>query len=66
MQEPAAEARYPLEPSPEEMRSIGGFIARGLESVGDEVALDGLRREVEEMASAFPVPGITDRAGVNA
>jgi glycine hydroxymethyltransferase len=51
---------------PEEMRRIAGWIAQAVESREDEGALEGLRREVEEMASAFPVPGITDRAGVRA
>lgn len=51
---------------PDEMRQIAGFIARAIESRDDERALEGIRRQVVEMASAFPVPGITDRARVGA
>lgn len=51
---------------PDEMRRIAGFIARAIESRDDEGALEAIRREVVEIAAAFPVPGITDRAGVGA
>jgi len=51
---------------PEEMRSIGAFIARTLENGDNETELESIRREVESMASAFPVPGITDTAAVRA
>ncbi len=51
---------------PEEMRVIAGFIVRALDSGGDGIVLSDIRREVEEMASAFPVPGITDRAAARA
>ncbi len=51
---------------PDEMRRIAGFIARAIENRDDERALEGIRREVVEMASSFPVPGITDRARVGA
>ncbi len=51
---------------PDEMRQIAAFIARAIESRDDERALEGIRRQVVEMASAFPVPGITDRARVGA
>jgi glycine hydroxymethyltransferase len=51
---------------PEEMRRIGAFIARTLENGDNEAELESVRREVESLASAFPVPGITDRAAVRA
>jgi glycine hydroxymethyltransferase len=51
---------------PEEMRQVGAFIARAFDAAEDEAALEGIRREVEEMAGAFPVPGITDAAPVGA
>jgi glycine hydroxymethyltransferase len=51
---------------PDEMRRVGAFIAQALDAGDDEGALETIRSEVEEMASAFPVPGITDRATVRA
>ncbi len=51
---------------PEEMRQVGRFIVRALESHEDEAAIAALRDEVAEFAGAFPVPGITDRATVSA
>jgi glycine hydroxymethyltransferase len=51
---------------PEEMRQVGRFIVRALESHEDEEAIAALRDEVAEFAGAFPVPGITDRATVSA
>jgi glycine hydroxymethyltransferase len=51
---------------PEEMRTVGRFIARALESRDDEAALATLGAEVQEFAAAFPVPGITDREKVSA
>ena len=51
---------------PEEMRTVGRFIARTVEAREDEAALEALRSEVEEFAGAFPVPGITDREAVRA
>ncbi|HEY5638800.1 MAG TPA: serine hydroxymethyltransferase, partial [Dehalococcoidia bacterium] len=51
---------------PDEMRSVAGFFARAIEERDDDAALARLRAEVEEFAGAFPVPGITDRAGVAA
>ncbi|TMB97004.1 MAG: serine hydroxymethyltransferase [Chloroflexi bacterium] len=51
---------------PEEMRQIGRLIALALESAGDEQALTTIRHEVLELAGAFPVPGISDRARVTA
>jgi len=50
----------------EEMRTVAGFIARALESKDDEAAMTALSAEVQEFASAFPVPGITDRERVSA
>src|SRR3990170_2826967 len=49
---------------PQEMREIGRFIAQAIERREDENTLAALRRQVEEMASSFPVPGISDRAEV--
>ena len=51
---------------PEEMRQVASFISRTFDSAEDEAALEGIRREVEDMADGFPVPGITDRAPVRA
>jgi glycine hydroxymethyltransferase len=51
---------------PEEMRQVGRYIVRALESHEDEAAIALLRDEVAEFAGAFPVPGITDRATVSA
>jgi glycine hydroxymethyltransferase len=51
---------------PEEMKSVAGFFARAIENREDEAALETIRREVEEFAGAFPVPGITDKTGVAA
>jgi len=51
---------------PEEMRQVGRFLARALESHDDEAAVAMLAEEVIEFARAFPVPGITDRAPVSA
>ncbi len=51
---------------PEEMRSVAGLVARALDTGGDEDALAGVKRDVVELASGFPVPGISDRARVAA
>ncbi|MDO8614250.1 MAG: serine hydroxymethyltransferase [Dehalococcoidia bacterium] len=51
---------------PQEMRAVASLIARALENAQDEAALAQVAGEVRELASAFPVPGITDRAGVRA
>jgi glycine hydroxymethyltransferase len=51
---------------PEEMRQVGRYIVRALESHEDEAAIAVLQDEVAEFAGAFPVPGITDRATVSA
>ena len=51
---------------PEEMRSIGGIIARVLEDREDEKVQTEARRHVRELAEAYPAPGITDRAAVGA
>lgn len=41
----------------EEMKRIAGLIAQVLDNLGDEAMISGIRREVEEMAYMFPVPG---------
>jgi glycine hydroxymethyltransferase len=51
---------------PDEMRTIGGFLARTIEQRDDEAALERLKNEVIELASAFPVPGISDRVPARA
>jgi len=51
---------------PEEMRAVAGLIARALDTAGDEDALGAVKRDVMELASGFPVPGISDRARVTA
>ena len=51
---------------PDEMRQIAALIARVLDNREDEQALSAVANEVRELASAFPVPGITDRAQVKA
>jgi glycine hydroxymethyltransferase len=51
---------------PEEMRAVAGLIARALDTGGDEAALAAVKREVIELASGFPVPGISDRQRVTA
>ena len=47
---------------PEEMRRIARLISTTLEGVGDEQVAARVREEVRELAAAFPVPGISDRA----
>ncbi len=51
---------------PEEMRAVASLIARALANAEDEAALARVAADVRELASAFPVPGITDRATINA
>ena len=51
---------------PEEMRAVAALIARALDTGGDEDGLAAVKRDVIELASGFPVPGITDRARVTA
>jgi glycine hydroxymethyltransferase len=51
---------------PDEMRTVGGLLARTIDGRDDEKVLEDVRQQVRELASAFPVPGITDRAGVAA
>ncbi|HSP55586.1 MAG TPA: serine hydroxymethyltransferase [Dehalococcoidia bacterium] len=51
---------------PEEMRAVAGLVARALDTGGDEDALAAVKQDVIELASAFPVPGISDRARVTA
>jgi glycine hydroxymethyltransferase len=47
---------------PDEMRRIAALIARAIDNREDERTLEEVRREVVDLASAFPVPGITDGA----
>ncbi len=47
---------------PDEMRRIGTLIARILDSIEDEKVAVAVRREVVELASSFPVPGIAAAA----
>ncbi len=51
---------------PEEMRAVAGLIARALDTGGDEGGLEAVKQDVVELASGFPVPGISDRARVAA
>jgi glycine hydroxymethyltransferase len=46
----------------DEMRVIGGIIARVLREPGDTAMLARTRREVAELCEAFPAPGIPERA----
>jgi glycine hydroxymethyltransferase len=50
----------------DEMRLIAQLMARVVDSGADEGVIEAVRGEVESMASAFPVPGITDREAVRA
>ena len=50
----------------EDMRRVAQFMARVVDSGADEEVVEAVRREVEEMASAFQVPGMGGRAGVRA
>lgn len=43
---------------PDEMRRIAALIARILDNIEDEKVAVGVRQEVVELASSFPVPGI--------
>jgi glycine hydroxymethyltransferase len=47
---------------PDEMRRIAALIARILDNMEDEKVAVAVRREVVELASGFPVPGVTDAA----
>jgi glycine hydroxymethyltransferase len=47
---------------PDEMRRIARLIDAALAGRDDETALERVRGEVRELAGAFPVPGISDRA----
>jgi glycine hydroxymethyltransferase len=48
---------------PDEMRRIAALIARILDNMEDEKVAVAVRREVVELASSFPVPGVPDAAG---
>ncbi|GBD12580.1 Serine hydroxymethyltransferase [bacterium HR24] len=47
---------------PDEMRRIARLIDAALAGRDDETALERVRGEVRELAGAFPVPGISERA----
>ncbi len=49
-----------------EMRRIAAWLAEALDHLDDEAALERIAAEVREMATAFPAPGISDRAEVKA
>jgi glycine hydroxymethyltransferase len=46
---------------PDEMATIGALMGRVLRSPDDEGVLSAVRAEVQALAGAFPVPGITTR-----
>jgi glycine hydroxymethyltransferase len=50
----------------DEMRRVAQMMARVVDSGADEEVVETVRREVQEMTAGFPVPGISDRAGVTA
>jgi glycine hydroxymethyltransferase len=50
----------------DEMRRIAQFMARVVDSGADEQVIEEVGHDVESMATAFPVPGITDREAVRA
>jgi glycine hydroxymethyltransferase len=50
----------------DEMKVVAGLLARTIDNREDEKVLEDVRRQVRELAASFPVPGITDRAGVPA
>ncbi len=45
---------------PDEIRLVARLIMRVLSNIGDMVTLEGVRREVQELTSRFPVPGVGD------
>ncbi len=47
---------------PDEMRQIAHLIVQVLEHMGDEEVMDEVRQQVRELAGAFPLPGVSDRA----
>ncbi len=47
---------------PHEMRRVARLIATVLDHLGEEEVSARVRQEVRELAGAFPVPGISDRA----
>jgi len=57
---PAATTRGMREP---EMLELGDAIGRALRTPRDEAVLGAIRRRVEELCRAFPVPGVRERAG---
>lgn len=46
---------------PDEMRRVAGWILRVLDDPDGDGVREGVRGEVAEFATAYPVPGITDR-----
>jgi glycine hydroxymethyltransferase len=51
---------------PDDMRRVARLIVRVLDNMEDEKVATEVRREVQGVASAFAVPGITDRLTVGA
>jgi glycine hydroxymethyltransferase len=49
---------------PDDMRRVARLIVRVLDNMDDEKVTTEVRREVKEVASAFALPGITDRLTV--
>jgi hypothetical protein len=45
------------------MHRIARFMARVVGSLADEAVIEQVRNEVEEMATAFPLPGVSRPAG---
>lgn len=50
----------------DEMRTVARLLASVIDNREDEKVLEDVRQQVKELASSFPVPGITDRTGVAA
>ncbi|MFC1974262.1 serine hydroxymethyltransferase [Chloroflexota bacterium] len=46
-----------------EMKQITGILVKALSNLGDEKTQEGIRHEVEELASRFPVPGAAQIVG---
>jgi glycine hydroxymethyltransferase len=51
---------------PDEMRKVASLFATLLAGRDDEKVIENVGQQVRELASSFPVPGITDQTGVPA